>query len=472
MNKARLFLIILIEGYAVLATELLAIRQLIPFVGSGTDTVAILISAVLLPLAIGYHQGGRCRLHIRQRLLRNILIALVILTLGLSRLFLDLFFDILANLGLTRQVVQTAIYAVIFLSPPVFLLGQTVPLVSNYFGRARLSEITGRMLFFSTIGSFLGSVFSTLVLMNTIGVHYTVVVTLTLLALLVPLMARRVFSRATAGAALLVVLVVQLNNSDVMRRLEIVSDNSYNVLSVHEDPKTGDRHLSVNRSTSSGIGKNGERIYPYIAYIERIFIDPISKPGMKPREILVLGAGGFTVGLEDTVNHYTFVDIDPDLKAASETYFLKKPLGPNKTFVPVSARAFVRRAQEKYDFIMIDTFTHIFAVPMETTTVEFLQGVKKLLKPGGIVLVNQAASADFDDRFSARYDRVFADVFPRYTRQIVGDYNPWAPPRPHGLRTNDTSRLNNVLYIYYDRAYNDDTVRYRDDLNTYALDRY
>jgi hypothetical protein len=38
MSKTRLFfLVILIEGYVVLACELLAIRQLIPFVGSGTE---------------------------------------------------------------------------------------------------------------------------------------------------------------------------------------------------------------------------------------------------------------------------------------------------------------------------------------------------------------------------------------------------------------------------------------------------
>ena len=44
---------IAIEGYVVLAVELLAIRQLTPYVGNATDTVAIVIAAVLLPLAFG-----------------------------------------------------------------------------------------------------------------------------------------------------------------------------------------------------------------------------------------------------------------------------------------------------------------------------------------------------------------------------------------------------------------------------------
>src|SRR5690349_17072533 len=66
-----------IEGYVVLAVELLAIRQLTPYVGNATDTVAIVIAAVLLPLAFGYDAGGRSglglgdELGVRRRLTRN-----------------------------------------------------------------------------------------------------------------------------------------------------------------------------------------------------------------------------------------------------------------------------------------------------------------------------------------------------------------------------------------------------------------
>jgi hypothetical protein len=41
-----------IEGYAVLAVELLATRQLTPYGGNATDIVAIVIVADLLPLAL------------------------------------------------------------------------------------------------------------------------------------------------------------------------------------------------------------------------------------------------------------------------------------------------------------------------------------------------------------------------------------------------------------------------------------
>jgi hypothetical protein len=45
---------IAIEGYVVLAVELVAIRQLTLYGGNATNIVAIVIAAVLLPLAFGY----------------------------------------------------------------------------------------------------------------------------------------------------------------------------------------------------------------------------------------------------------------------------------------------------------------------------------------------------------------------------------------------------------------------------------
>src|ERR1700743_2451632 len=104
-----LFLVIGIEGYLVLATELLGIRELIPFVGSGVEVVSIVISAILLPLAWGYYAGGQrvkrelraAHAHprrwrafsIRAMLLRNLLLVMGILSLGLSFGALQLFFQ-------------------------------------------------------------------------------------------------------------------------------------------------------------------------------------------------------------------------------------------------------------------------------------------------------------------------------------------------------------------------------------------
>lgn len=480
MNKTQLlFLIILIEGYVVLATELLAIRQLIPFVGSGTETISIVISAVLLPLAIGYHFGGSSfqRRHakakkegrtppsVRKILLRNIVSAVIVLSLGLSYPFLEIFFGLTDAAGLKNRLAQTALYSGLFLVMPVFLLGQTVPLVSNYFSRKKLSQITGLMLFFSTAGSFLGSVFSTIVLMMTIGVHNTVTLTLSLLLILMVLLNRRIFVYENLLGLLVFGLVLLLNSDATMRHFLVVSNNAYNLVSVSNLPKEGIKLFSINRSASSAWTEDPDKQFTYLKYLEENFIAPLAHSD-PPRHILILGAGGFTIGYHDTHNRYVYVDIDPALKDAAEKHFLPGPLSPNKTFTVASARAFVRGTPGRYDLIVIDTFTNVTSIPMETTTREFLVDVKKLLKPGGIVAANIISSPDFNDAFSIRYDNTFASVFPSFTRQIATPYDPWQAALT-GKKAMDT----NNLYIYFDRPGVEDGTVYTDDRNTYSIDR-
>ncbi len=448
----------------VLASELLVIRQLVPFVGSGTEIIAIIISAVLLPLAVGYHQGGRLRSGMRRRLIRNVLAALAVLTLGLSYPMLELFFAALNALGIQQPALQASLYCLLFLVYPIYLLAQTVPLVSNFFSKTNISTLTGRMLFFSTLGSFLGSVFSTLVLMNTLGVHSTAMVTLLLLALLVPLLVRRFWSYPMLLALMLGGMAIALNSPATMRHFKVVSNNAYNLIMVHESPTDGRRTLMVNRGNSSQLTKDGSSPHAHVRAIETRFIAPIAKEGAPPREILVLGAGGFTIGLDDAVNRYTYVDIDPAMLQVAEQHFLKRTLGANKRFVAQSARAFVTRTTDRYDLLIIDTYTNLLSPPMETTTAEFLEACKALLKPGGILIVNQILQPDISDRFSVRYDRTFARVFGQYNREVLQPYNPW---EPHSRET-----LRNVLYTYFDRSEQQDSEIYTDDRNPYSIDRY
>ncbi|MEZ5691100.1 MAG: fused MFS/spermidine synthase [Rickettsiales bacterium] len=479
MNKTQLlFLVILIEGYAVLATELLAIRSLVPFVGSGTEVVSIIISAVLMPLAFGYHIGGNAfkkayakskhkkkeKLSIRKLLLKNVVSSLIVLTIGLSYVFQEIFFSVLEKVGFTNRLFQTSLYSVLFLSFPVFLLGQTVPLVSNYFSREKLSEITGKMLFFSTTGSFLGSVFSTIVLMSYVGVHNTVIVTISLLCILILLLVRSIFSFETILCVIVFLTVYGLNKTETMREFDIYSNNAYNMVRVEDVPEEERKVLHINRSTSSQISKDHKYRFEYFAYAEDNIIKPATEIAKKPLDILVVGAGGFAIGIDDKTNNYTFVDIDPDLKDVSEKYFLNRKLTDNKKFIASSARAFVHNTKNKYDIIFIDVYTNRISIPMECTTREFLLDVKARLKKGGTIAANVIASPTFANRFSVRYNNTFASVFPTFSRQIMQNDTLEAKKRVD-------DKPANIMYIYFDNEYTDDKDLYTDDKNTYSVDQ-
>ncbi len=448
-----LFIIIFLEGFVVLATELLAIRLLMPFVGNGTEVLAIIISAVLLPLAFGYNKGGsQDDVPTRKRLNKNLVVSVWFLVFGLSYVIHEIFFALLNNIGIKNHIFQTTIFCLVFIVYPVFLLAQTVPLISNYFSKRKLSEITGRILFFSTSGSFIGSVFTTLVLMMVIGVHKTVCVVVAALFLIIVMLNKKVLNFYSYFAVLALMFCIFLNVS-VFGKLNFVSNNAYNMIAIKESDIS--RDMLVNRSLSSRLSTDSEKNFSYLRFIEKSFINNNTS-----KNILIIGAGGFTIGLNDSQNHYTFVDVDPEILKVSEREFLKKKLGDNKKFVAMSARAFLNKTQEKYDLIILDAYTHVLSLPLECTTREFYMDVKNHLGEQGVVIANIIALPNFDDKFSTRIHNTFASVFSPFSREVL---------TPDGYTRGQTYA--NIMYVYQDRKDLYDDVVYTDDKNSYSIDR-
>ena len=472
-----LYFIIFLEGYIVLSVELLAIRQLISFVGSGTDTVSIIIAAVLMPLAIGYYMGGKFKetqktainkKTIRAKLLQNIFIAAIFLMPAMSYIVLSSFFEMLSSIGIHNRLASTFLYAMIFLVYPVFLLAQTIPLVSNFFDSSKISLATGKMLFFSTLGSFMGAIFSTLVLMATIGVHHTATLSIMCLCLLYLALSKK----KTTWQAITIIFIGGLsllfNSNDVMRDLKIVENNQYNTIKIVENAK-GLRILSLNNNNSSAYkvpNKNNKetKTFGYTRYIDNNFIKPTQKMDTAI-SILVIGAGGFTIGLEDTKNDYVFVDIDGSLKEVSETHFLKQKLGKNKHFEPVPARSYLRKAQQegkKFDLIILDAFQGAHSLPEHLLTIEFYEDIKSISKENGIIIGNYITSVTFNNAFSMNLENTLRQVFPHISRQILpSKYNGW---------TENTRNNSNVLYIYHHRKNHENGI-YTDNKNRIYYDK-
>ena len=462
-----LFLVIVLEGYVVLSTELLAIRQTIPYVGSSTDTVAIIIAAVLMPLAFGYSAGGQFRpgftkrqyRRVRDRLVNNIIIAMIFLLFGLSYPLLSAFFIFLIDHGLSNRHLLTASYALLFLICPVYLLGQTVPLVSNYFSRERLARITGKILFFSTLGSFLGAILTTLVLMSILGVHHTVAILFLLLSAVVFILCRRKLSWQTLVASIITVTALGLNSDYTMGLLHIVEDNTYNTIMATETD--GVRHLYLNNNSSSLFTADGRK-HDYIEFVESVALQPLAEDS-QPKEILVIGAGGFTFGFQDTHNLYDFLDIDSSLKEIAEKHLLKARLSANKTFFPVPARAYLAGTRKKYDVIFMDVFQGDLTIPEHLVTREYFQQIKAHLKGGGLMIANIAASPNFVSVFSRTIDNTLRSVFPNLSRHMLyNDYQAWS---------NDINQIGNAIYIYRDNPDENPADIYTDDRNSVFYDK-
>ena len=473
-KNTLLFLAIFIEGFVVLAAEILAIRQTMPFTGSGTDTISIIIAAVLLPLAVGYYAGGRFKdVHwprgryysIRKKLLRNIVIAMLFLLPGLSHGSILYFFALLTDLGITNRILMVTAYSLTFLVVPVFLLGQTIPLVSNYFSKDTLAKVTGRMLFFSTVGSFMGAVFSTLILMAFLGVNETAAIVFILLAVLGVMLCRRSVPEPGRIMIILAVIGVIANTDYMLSRYFVVSNNQYNMIRVYENPQRGSRHMSINNNQSGVLKEDGKTAY-YILLAEAKFLNTLPLEA-DPIRILVIGAGGFTFGLKDDYNHYDLIDIDPAIKEVAEKHFLQKDLTPNKHFHAVPARGYLSGNEAPYDLIFVDVYTGSTQVPEHLITREFFVQVRDNLTPHGAVIMNMVVSPSFATPFSRHLDSTIRSVFPYVNRQIIHKYNGW------GKRWSeeDGASSANVLYMYLNRSEKEEkTVIYSDLQNRSFLD--
>jgi len=463
-----LFIIIVIEGYVVLSSELLAIRQTIPYVGSGTDTVSIIIAAVLMPLAFGYQYGGQFKagkhfgqyITIRKKLILNILIAATILIIGLSHEPLAEFFKWLPRIGIEDRILQTSIYCILFLVIPVYLLGQTVPLLTNFFSKERLSKVTGRILFFSTVGSFLGAILSTLFLMPTIGVHHTVSLNFLLLALLVILLEKNKMSWSVKYICVISLMAMMLNSDAVMDKFKIIKNNEHHMI-VSGTLSNGERLLFLNNNNSSRYTEDGAK-HGYIEFAERLAIYPILYT-LPPREILVIGAGGFTFGHEDKNNSYTYIDIDKDLLEVAEKHILKQPIGDNKQFIPKPARAFLNETDKKFDVIFLDAYLGGVSVPEHLITQEFFIQVRDHLKDNAILISNFILSPHFNNQFTRNIDNTLRSVFPHVSRHVMDErYHLWSESKTLPM---------NVLYVYkHKENYNKGHI-YTDNKNTVFIDK-
>jgi predicted membrane-bound spermidine synthase len=376
MTPRQLFAIVFIEGFCSLGAEVLALRQLIPHTGSTIVVTAPTIGLFLLALALGYHAGARVADAYVGTVARNFILSAFIAALGLAGNTVDAIFT---HLG--PPVLGYLVFVGFVLCPLAYLLGQTVPVLTNLMKHERVGEKSGYALYHSTLGSFLGSVTLSLLVMQWLGVSAAVVMVAGLLfvgALILLGPTPRALGITAAGLA-----VTMLLN----QRMWLVGETAYANYAVQE-VKLADtinpRAFKVNNSVSSLIDESEPPLYArYIRHMRRVLLDELA---YRDRDILVLGAGGFTLSHNEPRNRYTYVDVDPEIRQLAEKHFLKeKAVGE---FIVDDARHFVRVTDRRFDAVVVDVYTARMSIPSHLVTREFWLNSKRALKPDGVMLAN------------------------------------------------------------------------------------
>jgi predicted membrane-bound spermidine synthase len=450
-----LFIIIVCEGFVSVAIEILAIRQLNPFVGTSVVVTSLIIGIFLLFLAIGYWRGGLYSKNFYVILRRNFLLAAAFVGIGMSYVFVAYFFASVYLL-IPHILWILALYLLFIIAPLVYFLGQTIPLTMNLVNQEQLTGATGgKVLFWSTVGSFFGSVLTTLLLMEFFGVAWTVYInTLLLLLLFVSLL---FFEGKNTQNTFIVVLlfvlvgIVYIINISFEEKYFVTTNNYANYF-IEKNMSTADgrygKMLQINASASSFVDANNKG-FRYVEVIKNILFNDLK---LHDKNILVLGAGGFTLSAAGTFgNNFTYVDIDPKIKNIVAKHFLPEIKG---NFIAEDARTFFNHHKKIYDVIISDVYSNINTIPAELVTMEHLRNVKSYLADNGFAIFNIIANPFFDDPYSKRVNNTILTVFKNCT--IIP------------LRYN--RNFNNIIYVCHKTANENDSTVYTDDKNSVTMD--
>ncbi len=443
-GKMRLWfgILIFLNGFLSMALELTVLRGLAYYVGSSAVITGIIMGTFLGFMSLGYVLGESK--YIRENKIKTILgisflVIALFMILASTFGFITHYFTTMYAHGIQSGIAQTFIFSGLFLSVGPFLFGFNTTLLSRLLKQCN-AGYTGNILAWDTIGGVAGSMLTTLILMPFIGVNYTIVL-IVALSVMVAFMVRPHILIGAVGIGLIVGAVMFNSNAYLKRQFGIIVNNANSTISVSEfyNGVENMRVLDMNGLPMSLYAPGTRRGAGYINYINDIFLSQM--PRDRVRKVLVLGAGGFTAGLNDTFHDYTYVDIEPTLREVTEKYFLGEKLTPNKKFIVADASQFLKNTPTDYDIIILDVYSNSYQVPENLITAEFMARIKSRIAPNGIIIMNMIVSPIFNDKYSRVFDNTFHTVFPHNTqRQVIGHTNPW--------NVMDTP---NVLYIYYNR---------------------
>lgn len=135
-----------------------------------------------------------------------------------------------------------------------------------------------------------------------------------------------------------------------------------------------------------------------------------------PRRVLILGLGGgvmpMALRMLDADMEIDTVELDPAVVKVAQSYFSYQEDARLRTHVQ-DARVFVRQQQRRgnqYDLVLIDAFDRDY-IPEHLLTREFLQQVRSLLTPTGVLAANTFAAGALARHEAATYQAVFDQLY-------------------------------------------------------------
>ncbi|NOZ68812.1 MAG: hypothetical protein GXP46_06115 [Deferribacteres bacterium] len=391
-----LFLVLFVTGAAVLIVEVTATRILAPYFGNTIYTFSSIIGVILSALSLGYYSGGK----LADRRPSGMWFFGVIFAGGMSVLLLQILaLTVLPAWGYELSIVSgPLILSVLLFFMPAFLLGILSPfavrLQSGLMPGEGIGSISGKVFFWSTLGSISGSLLAGFVLIPRFGVGSIVVgVGITLVVTGLTGM-RSAGLRARTGIVLILVAAAVAGAvywiSSVMTKVGVIyeRDGVYTRLTVYDREFNGRwiRYLLQDRSASGALFlDSGETAFDYLRYyaLAGLFRE-------KVENVLVIGGGTYVLAALLAEGfpgaNVDVSEIEPSLFNIGEKFFRVSKNPRIRNYIK-DGRRFLHDSGKKYDVIFSDVYFSM-TIPPHFATEEFFRLARDRLTGNGVFIGN------------------------------------------------------------------------------------
>jgi len=401
-SSAVIYLVAFVTGAIVMSFEMLGSRYLNPYFGSGIYTWASLISTVLAALCAGYFIGGYAadRYPSAAVLGTTVVIgsAYILVLPAFSERLLE---GVLAATDDVRSGSLAAAFAILFF--PVTFLGMYSPFGIRLLLRSaqRSGRVSGTVYGISTLGSIVGTLGTTFLLIPTIGtraITFTLGIAGMVSGLLLMILHRRRAALVLALAFLAAPYARAEELVDMSIRAEILKradgrlahiETEYNdIFIAKHGPELAMSFQLKGYDYTESIANLTDPYDLPVRYTQLMTVGLVYPP--QSRRVLMIGLGGGS--LSSYLGHFLpdaqvdTVEVDPGVIGAAKKYF-----GLIETsrvrYLEGDGRVFLNRNPSTWDLILVDAF-HGGYVPFHLLTREFYTLVKRRLAPGGAAAFN------------------------------------------------------------------------------------
>lgn len=410
-------------GAVVMIFEIVGSRMVSPFIGTSTYIWTCLIGVILASLSVGYWLGGR----LADRRPEPKLLALVIFSAGGLISVAALIKDILLSfIGAAPAALEFKALAgaVLLFAPASVCLGLVTPFAVrlNITTVEATGKIVGRLYALSTVGSIAGTFAAGFFLIPFLGTNRTLYAISAALILVSAVVFPLSSARSTVAGLLIFVISIVFNETyDHMLSEKGIFDidTQYSRVRVFQtvDPVSGKKIRALATDPyfvqSAVFLDSDDLVLAYTRYYHLL-----RHFKAEPLNTLMIGGAGYTFPREylRTYQHSRIdvVEIDPRITQIARDQFRLED-DPRLNIVHEDGRMFINRAEgSAYDAVLIDAFGSLFSVPYHLTTIEAVEGVHRVLKEDGIVILNLGSSlSGSGSRFLQAELRTYRNVFPR-----------------------------------------------------------